>query len=65
MTAAERQLIDWYFAQPARSSSWDIAVGYLLHLSRAGTVTPKLERECKATLEQMHTERLRDLARAA
>lgn len=65
MTVADRQLIEWYYAQPGRGGSWGMAVGYLLKLAKGGTVTPKLERECKATLEQMRAERARSIAREA
>lgn len=65
MTAVERQLIDWYFAQPGQSTSRSIAVGYLLKRSVGGEVSKKLAAECEKTLERMHAERQRDLARAA
>lgn len=66
ITEADRQLIRWYQSKPkalAGDGSWAIAIGYLLKRIEGGTVSKKLERECRATLEVMHTERMRELAR--
>jgi hypothetical protein len=62
VTAADRQLVDWYFAQPGRSTAWNLAIGYLL----SGGPKParsKVGREALAALEEMRTERARSLAR--
>ncbi len=65
MTTEQRQLMAWYLQQPGRSVSRDLAIGYLLARSQQRDVTPKLERECRITLESMRTERARQIARAA
>lgn len=65
MTVADRQLIEWYRANPGRSTSWDVATGYLLKRANGGEVSRKLAAECEKTLATMRAERLRDAARAA
>lgn len=62
MTPADRELVDWYYAQPGRSTRWNLAIGYLLN-GGPKPATSKVGREALVALDEMRAERARSLAR--
>lgn len=63
MTVAERQLIEWCEARHWMSLSTMLAVGYLRARALGHEVSAKLAKECQRTLEQLHVQRVQEIAR--